>query len=78
MTNADLLQVAQDYFGSVPEHSWDVLMNMPEAKDAAGKLLGHCGDAETQDVMNACFALEFDNANRENEFDLGSKAKPTG
>jgi uncharacterized protein YecT (DUF1311 family) len=65
MTNTDLLQVAKDYFGSFPEHSWDVLMNMPEAKDAAGRLLGHCGDAETQDVMNACFALEFDNANRE-------------
>ena len=47
------------------KHSWDVLMNMPEAKDAASRLLGHCGDAETQDVMNACFALEFDNANRE-------------
>ncbi len=40
-------------------------MNLPEAKDAGSKLLGHCGDAETQDVMNACFALEFDNANRE-------------
>lgn len=65
MTDTDLLQVAKDYFGSFPEHSWDVLMNMPEAKDAASRLLGHCGDAETQDVMNACFALEFDNANRE-------------
>lgn len=65
MTDADLLQVAKDYFGSFPEHSWDVLMNMPEAKDAASRLLGHCGDAETQDVMNACFALEFENANRE-------------
>jgi uncharacterized protein YecT (DUF1311 family) len=65
MTNTDLLQVAKDYFGSFPEHSWDVLMNTPEAKDAASRLLGHCGDAETQDVMNACFAREFDNANRE-------------
>ncbi len=36
-----------------------------DTKDAGSKLLGHCGDAETQDVMNACFALEFDNANRE-------------
>jgi uncharacterized protein YecT (DUF1311 family) len=50
---------------SKPTHSWDVLMNTPEAKDAASKLIGHCGDAETQDVMNACFALEFDNANRQ-------------
>ena len=40
-------------------------MNTPEAKDAATKLLGHCGNAETQDVMNACFALEFENANQE-------------
>jgi uncharacterized protein YecT (DUF1311 family) len=65
MTDTDLVQVAKDYFGSFPEHSWDVLMNMPEAKDAASRLLGRCGDAETQDVMNACFALEFENANRE-------------
>ncbi len=50
---------------SKPTHSWDVLMNTPEAKGAASKLIGHCGDAETQDVMNACFALEFDNANRQ-------------
>ena len=47
------------------KHSWDVMMNMPEARQAARKLLGHCGDAETQDVMNACFALEFENADRE-------------
>jgi len=65
MTNTDLLQVAKDYFGSSPDHSWDIFMNLPEAKDAGSKLLGHCGDAETQDVMNACFALEFDNANWE-------------
>ncbi len=50
---------------ATPAHSWDVLMNRPEAKDAASKLVGHCGDAETQDVMNACFALEFKNANRQ-------------
>ena len=50
---------------ATPAHSWDVLMNRPEAKDAANKLVGHCGDAETQDVMNACFALEFKNANRQ-------------
>jgi uncharacterized protein YecT (DUF1311 family) len=63
MTDSDLLQVAREYFGTTPEHSWDVFMDAPEAKDAASKLLGHCGDAETQDVMNACFALEFENAN---------------
>jgi len=40
-------------------------MNTPEAKDAASKLVGHCGNAETQDVMNACFALEYKNANRQ-------------
>jgi hypothetical protein len=34
-----------------PTHSWEVLMNTPEAQEAANKLLGHCGDAETQDVM---------------------------
>ena len=34
-------------------------MNQPEARNAAKKLLGHCGDADTQDVMNACFYLEF-------------------
>ena len=62
MTNTDLLQVAKDYFGNSPEHSWDIFMNLPEAQDAASKLLGHCGDAATQDVMNACFALEFENA----------------
>jgi uncharacterized protein YecT (DUF1311 family) len=64
MTDSDLFQFAKDYFGSFPEHSWDLLMNRPEAKDAASRLLGHCGEAETQDVMNACFALEFENANR--------------
>lgn len=48
-----------------PTHSWDVFMGTPEAREAAGKLLGHCGDAETQDVMNACFAIEFQNADRE-------------
>lgn len=63
MTDSDLLQVAREYFGTFPKHSWDVFMNAPEAKDAASKLLGHCGDAETQDVMSACFALEFENAN---------------
>ena len=49
---------------NIQEHSWDVLMNTPEAKTAASKLVGQCGDAETQDVMNACFALEFQNASR--------------
>ena len=63
MTDTDLLQAAREYFGTSPKHSWDVFMNTPEAKDAASKLLGHCGDAETQDVMNACFALEFESAN---------------
>jgi uncharacterized protein YecT (DUF1311 family) len=48
-----------------PTHAWDVFMNTPQAKEAAGKLLGHCGDAETQDVMNACFAMEFKNADME-------------
>ena len=48
-----------------PTHSWDVLMNRSEAKEAASKLIGHCGDAETQDVMNACFAMEFKNADKE-------------
>ena len=43
-------------------HSWDVLMNQPGAREAAKKLRGHCGDAETQDVMNACFALGFKDA----------------
>lgn len=46
-------------------HSWDVLMNQPEAREQATKLLGHCGDAQTQDVMNACFMLEFKNADQE-------------
>lgn len=48
-----------------PAHSWDVFMNSPEAREAAGKLLGHCGDATTQAVMNACFALEFQTADKE-------------
>jgi uncharacterized protein YecT (DUF1311 family) len=48
-----------------PTHSWDLLMNSSEAKEAAAKLLGHCGDAQTQDVMNACFALEFKNADQQ-------------
>jgi uncharacterized protein YecT (DUF1311 family) len=45
-------------------HSWQVFMNTPGAKEAAAKLLGHCGDASTQDVMNACFAMEFKNADQ--------------
>jgi uncharacterized protein YecT (DUF1311 family) len=45
-----------------PTHSWEVLMNAPEAREAANKLLGHCGDAETQDVMNACYSIEFKNS----------------
>jgi len=45
-----------------PTHSWDVLRNTPEAREAANKLLGHCGDAGTQDVMNACFSIEFQNS----------------
>lgn len=48
-----------------PLHSWDVLMNCPEARATANKLVGHCGDAQTQDVMNACFAIEFENADQE-------------
>ena len=47
-----------------PVHSWDVLMNTPEAREAAEKLQGHCGDATTQAEMNACFALEFRNADK--------------
>ena len=45
-----------------PTHSWDVLMNSPEALEAANKLLGRCGDAATQDVMNACYSIEFKNS----------------
>jgi uncharacterized protein YecT (DUF1311 family) len=45
-----------------PTHAWEVLMNTPEAREAANKLLGHCGDAETQDVMNACYSIEFKNS----------------
>jgi uncharacterized protein YecT (DUF1311 family) len=37
-------------------------MNAPEAREEAHKLLGHCGDAETQDVMNACYSIEFKNS----------------
>jgi uncharacterized protein YecT (DUF1311 family) len=48
-----------------PNHSWDVLMNSSGAKEAASKLIGHCGNAETQDVMNACFAMEFKDADKE-------------
>ncbi len=48
-----------------PAHSWDVLMDQPEAKEAAKPLIGHCGDAQTQDVMNACFALTFENADQQ-------------
>ena len=48
-----------------PVHSWDVLMDQPEAKEAAKTLIGHCGDAQTQDVMNACFALTFENADQQ-------------
>jgi uncharacterized protein YecT (DUF1311 family) len=45
-----------------PTHSWEILMNTAEAQGAANKLLGHCGDAETQDVMNACYSIEFKNS----------------
>jgi len=45
-----------------PPHAWEVSMNTPEARDAASKLLGHCGDADTQDVMNACYSMEFKNS----------------
>jgi uncharacterized protein YecT (DUF1311 family) len=45
-----------------PSHSWDVLMDQPEARNAAKRLVGHCGDAETQDVMNSCFYIEFLNS----------------
>jgi uncharacterized protein YecT (DUF1311 family) len=50
---------------SKPLHSWDVFMNTPEGREAANKLLGHCGDASAQDVMNACFAIEFKNAEQQ-------------
>ena len=58
---------ARSAFGqdSKPSHSWDVFMNTPEAREAGSKLHGHCGDAATQDVMNACYALEFKNAEQE-------------
>ena len=62
------LFICAPFFGqqtSEPARSWDVFMNTPEAKRSASKLLGHCGDAGTQDVMNACFAMEFKNADRE-------------
>ena len=42
-----------------PIHSWDVFMKQPATRNAAKQLQGHCGDANTQDVMNACFYLEF-------------------
>jgi uncharacterized protein YecT (DUF1311 family) len=48
-------------------------MNTPEAREAASKLLGHCGDAETQDVMNACYSIEFKNS----EDKLNSKYQAT-
>jgi uncharacterized protein YecT (DUF1311 family) len=48
-----------------PVHSWDVLMGQPEARKAAKRLVGHCGNAQTQDVMNACFAIEFENADQQ-------------
>jgi len=48
-----------------PTHAWDVFMNTPEAKEAGNKLLGHCGDAKTQDVMNACYAIELKKAEQE-------------
>ena len=57
-----LLACASAQESKKPVHSWDVFMNQPEAREAARRFLGHCGDAETQDVMNACFALEFKNA----------------
>ena len=57
--------VAFSQQAKAPRHSWEILMNDPEAKAAAKKLLGHCGDAGTQDVMNACFALEYQNADAE-------------
>jgi uncharacterized protein YecT (DUF1311 family) len=47
-----------------PVHAWDVMMDQPEAKEAAKALIGHCGDAQTQDVMNACYALMFENADQ--------------
>jgi len=37
-------------------------MNAPEAREEAHKLLGYCGGAETQDVMNACYSIEFKNS----------------
>jgi uncharacterized protein YecT (DUF1311 family) len=48
-----------------PVHAWDVMMDQPEAKAAAKALIGHCGDAQTQDVMNACYALMFENADQQ-------------
>jgi uncharacterized protein YecT (DUF1311 family) len=43
-----------------PVHSWDLSMDSSEANQEAKKLLGDCGDARTQDVMNACFRLDFE------------------
>ena len=48
-----------------PVHSWDVMMDQPEAKAAAKTLIGHCGDAQTQDVMNACYLQMFENADQQ-------------
>jgi len=42
-----------------PLHSWDVFMASPGAIAAAKELKGDCGDAETQDVMNACFEATY-------------------
>jgi uncharacterized protein YecT (DUF1311 family) len=50
---------------NAPKHSWDVFTNTPEAQEEANKLLGHCGDAQTQDVMNACFSIEFKNSEQQ-------------
>lgn len=50
---------------NAPKHSWDVLMNASEAQSRANKLLGRCGDAKTQDVMNACFSIEFKNSEQQ-------------
>ena len=48
-----------------PLHSWDVSMQDPAATSAAKFLSGHCGDAENQAVMNACWKLDYDSANRD-------------
>jgi uncharacterized protein YecT (DUF1311 family) len=41
---------------------WELMMYSPKARAEAPKFLGHCGDAQTQDVINACFALDFQTA----------------